>query len=316
MIVRTLSLNPAIDQTVTVPRLAAGEVVRAMSTRQDPGGKAVNVASCLADWGMKVVVTGFLGRDNATTFEQLFADKAIADRMIRVAGATRTNIKILEDSGRTTDVNLPGFVASADDLKAVFNQLDTVTEGDLVVISGSQPSGLPADCTAQFLARLAGRGARVVLDVSGETLAQALAGSAMPYAIKPNRHELEELLGRSLKGPDDVLGAARDLLARGIRLVVVSLGEAGALFVSTEGALMARPVSIATGSSVGAGDAMVAGLTAALAEGLALPDLARQATAFAGAKLRNPGPHLPPPDEVRALAAWVSTKAAGEFTAG
>lgn len=316
MIIRTLALNPAIDQTVTVPQLVPGEVVRAASTRQDPGGKAVNVASCLADWGMKVVITGILGRDNAASFEQLFAAKGIADRMIRVAGATRTNIKILEDGGRTTDVNLPGFTASPEDIKAVSNQLDTVNPGDLVVVSGSQPAGLPEDCTAQLLARLVERGARVVLDASGETLARALAGPAMPHAIKPNRHELEALLGRSLKGPDDVLGAARDLLARGIQLVVVSLGEAGALFVNAEGALMARPVSIATGSSVGAGDAMVAGLTAGLAEGLALPDLARQATAFAGAKLRNPGPHLPAPDEVRALAAWVNTKPAGAFAAG
>lgn len=316
MIIRTLALNPAIDQTVTVPELAVGEVVRATSTRQDPGGKAVNVASCLADWGSKVVITGFLGRDNAASFEQLFADKGIADRMIRVAGATRTNIKILEEGGRTTDVNLPGFVASEEDVKAVFNQLNTVVEGDLVVISGSQPVGLPADCTAQLLARLAGKGARVVLDVSGETLAEALAGQAMPYAVKPNRHELEALLGRSLRGPDDLLAAAHDLLARGIELVVVSLGEAGALFVNRQGSLMARPVKIATGSSVGAGDAMVAGLTAGLAEGLALPDLARQATAFAGAKLRNPGPHLPAPEEVRALAAWVSTKSTGEYAAG
>lgn len=84
-------------------------MVRATASRHDPGGKAINVASCLADWGVKVIVTGLLGQENAASFEQLFAQKGIADRMIRVAGATRTNIKILEDGGRTTDVNLPGM---------------------------------------------------------------------------------------------------------------------------------------------------------------------------------------------------------------
>ena len=134
--------------------------------------------------------------------------------MIRVAGSTRTNIKILEDGGRTTDVNLPGFAARPEDTKAVFNQLDTVATGDLVVVSGSQPQGLALDTTARLVADLAGRGARVVLDVSGEPLAQALAGAVMPHAVKPNRHELEALVGRSLAEPTALLAAARDLLQR------------------------------------------------------------------------------------------------------
>ncbi len=305
MMIRTVALNPAIDQTVTLDRLDPGAVIRAHATRQDPGGKAVNVASCLADWGSKVVVTGLLGRDNAASFEQLFEAKGIADRMIRVAGATRTNIKILEGDGRTTDVNLPGFQARPEDTKAVFNQLDTVAAGDVVVVSGSQPPGLADDTTARLVADLAGRGARVVLDVSGAPLAQALAGAAMPFAVKPNRHELEELVGHPLPDQAALVAAAASLLARGIRLVAVSLGADGALFLDAEGGVTAHPVALATGSSVGAGDAMVAGITAALAEGLALPDLARQATAFAGAKLTRAGPHLPPADQVRALAAQV-----------
>lgn len=307
MMIRTVALNPAIDQTICLPLLQPGEVVRATATRQDPGGKAVNAASCLADWGMKVVITGLLGQENAVRFEQLFAQKGIADSMIRVAGATRTNIKILEDGGRTTDVNLPGFDASPDDCKAVWNQLATVGSGDLVVVSGSQPVGLPPDATARLAADLAGRGARVVLDVSGAPLAAALDGPAgtMPFAIKPNRQELQDLLGRPLPDRAALVEAAQDLLMRGIALVVVSLGAEGALFATHDRALVAHPVALASGSSVGAGDAMVAGMTAALAEGLDLPALARQATAFAGAKLQNPGPHLPGVAEVRALAAQV-----------
>ncbi|MDO5612683.1 MAG: 1-phosphofructokinase family hexose kinase [Paracoccus sp. (in: a-proteobacteria)] len=304
--IHCIGLNPAIDQTVTLDRLEPGAVVRARSVRQDPGGKAVNVASVLADWGMAATAHGLLGQDNAAVFQALFAQKGITDRMIRVPGATRTNIKILEQDGRTTDVNLPGFDADAAALDRVRAGLDVAQAGELAVVSGSQPAALPPEATAALIAALTARGARVVMDVSGAPLRAALASDTLPFAIKPNRHELEELTGADLSDRADLVGAARDLLARGIGLVVVSLGTEGALFLTADDAVQARPVALSTGSAVGAGDAMVAGLTAALAEKLPLPDLARQATGFSGAKLQNPGPHLPSRDAVRDLAAQVA----------
>ncbi len=311
--IHTVCLNPAIDQTVCLDHLAPGEVHRASAVWRDPGGKAVNVASVLADWGLPVTVHGLLGAENAASFEELFARKGIADAMVRMPGATRTNIKILETGGRTTDLNLPGFAADGAAAGAVLAGLDTVE--DLVVVSGSQPDGLPPGATADLVAALAARGARVVLDVSGAPLAAALAAERLPHAIKPNRHELETYTGRKLQGRE-VLRVARGLQERGIALVVVSLGTDGALFVSAEGAVQARPLALATGSTVGAGDAMVAGITAGLAEGLGLADLARQATAFAAGKLRNPGPHLPPVAEVRALAGQVELRPVAEEITG
>ena len=119
-------------------------------------------------------------------------------------------------------------------------------------------------------------------------------------------------LGRPLSDPAALIDAGGELLARGIQLVVVSLGTEGALFLSAEGGVIARPPDLSRGSTVGAGDAMVAGITAALAEGLSLPALARQATAFAAGKLRNAGPHLPPVAEVRAIAAAVRLSGVGQ----
>ncbi|MFT3688704.1 1-phosphofructokinase family hexose kinase [Paenirhodobacter sp.] len=302
--IHTICLNPAIDQTVGLAELVPGEVLRADFVRLDPGGKAVNVASVLADWGLPVTVHGLLGADNADGFEALFTRKGIADAMIRMPGATRTNIKILETGGRTTDVNLPGFAADAAAADAVRAGLNAVT--GLAVVSGSQPAGLPADTTARIVADLAGQGARVVLDVSGAPLTEALSAPVLPYAVKPNRHELEAFAGRSLADRAELVAVARDLLARGIGLVVVSLGTEGAVFLSAEGGVQVRPLALATGSTVGAGDAMVAGITAGLSEGLPLADLARRATAFAAGKLRNAGPHLPPKAEVEALAQQVA----------
>lgn len=317
--IHTVTLNPALDQTVMLDHLDPGEVVRASAVRLDPGGKGVNVASCLADWGADVVAHGLLGQDNAALFEALFARKKIRDAMIRLPGATRTNIKILETGatqrGRTTDVNLPGFAATTEAGLAVARGLQDALAGGagsspaeggaLVVISGSQPAGLAPGFCAALTADLAAKGARVVLDVSGAPLTAALAAppGALPHAIKPNRQELEAATGQSLPDREALLQAATGLVARGIGLVVISQGTEGALFVSAEGAVQALPVALSEGSTVGAGDAMVAGITAALQDGLGLADLARLATGFAAGKLRNPGPHLPPADEVRALAA-------------
>lgn len=306
----TVALNPAVDLTVGLSQLVPGEVARARSARHDPGGKGVNVASCLADWGARVAIHGLLGTENAARFEKLFASKGIADRMVRLAEPTRTNIKLLEEGGRTTDVNLPGFSASARDLAAVADSLADVGAGALVAISGSQPPGLDDDASARLTGGLARRGARVMLDVSGAPLRAALAlpADAAPFAIKPNRHELEECLGRPLVVRADLVAAARGLLDRGIALVVVSLGTEGAIFVGRDVAVHAAPVALSHGSTVGAGDAMVAGIVSALAEGLTLDRLAQRATAFSVGKLRNAGPHLPERTELRSLASAVPVR--------
>ena len=138
-------------------------------------------------------------------------------------------------------------------------------------------------------------------------LASALAAApgALPFAVKPNRHELEEWAGHPLPTLADVRAAAGDLRGRGIPVVVVSLGEEGALFLAEEGAVLARPPATRIKSTVGAGDALVAGLVAALRAGLDLTATARLATAFAAAKLTREGANLPPRAEVEAIAGSV-----------
>ncbi|EJL22489.1 1-phosphofructokinase [Caulobacter sp. AP07] len=315
--VRTVTLNPAIDQTVALDTLRPGQVHRALAVRHDPGGKGVNVASCLADWGVPTIVTGLLGADNAAPFEALFAAKAIEDRFVRVPGDTRTNIKLLETSpgGTTTDINLPSPFADAAALAEVRRRLDDVAPDDLVVLSGSLADSLPDDTYRRLIGDLRAIGARVVLDASGAPLAEALtaAEDALPFCIKPNRHELETWAGRGLEDPVALLAAARALHGMGIALVTVSLGAQGALFVSGEGALHVAPPVLEAGSAVGAGDAMVAGLTAAVRAGASLEAVARLSTAFATGKLRHPGAHLPDGETVLALAALAAITPAQDW---
>jgi 1-phosphofructokinase len=311
MRVLTVTLNPAIDETITLDRLVPGAVHRARDVRRNAGGKGVNVASCLSDWGMPSVALGLLGAENPALFEALFAGSAIEDRLIRVPGATRVNLKIV-DAEDTTDITLGGAPVSSEQVTALAAEIEGLAGPDtLVVLAGSVPPACPPSIYAELTARLRERGARVLLDSSGAPLELALAATVLPQCLKPNRHELSEWSGGSLDTIADVLAATMPLRPRGAELIVVSLGADGALFLSDEGALLARLDVLQVVSTVGAGDAMVAGLAAAMAEDASLERAARLATAFAVAKLGLAGPHLPEPAAVEALAQQVKIVAVG-----
>lgn len=307
----TVTFNPAIDQTVTLDRLVPGEVHRARSVRQNAGGKGVNVASCLADWGVPVAAYGLLGGDNDAPFNALLADKAIEDRFIRIPGATRVNLKLLDDGG-TTDINLDGIAIDAGRTEMVSATIcDAVRTGDLVVLAGSLPPGCPPDTYATLVEKLHARGCTVILDTSALPLKCALMADVLPSVIKPNREELAHLLGEPLSDMPSLVAAAVGLNRRGVDLVVVSMGADGALFLSAQGALVAQLPVGELASTVGAGDAMVAGIAAAIVEasgidGASPERIARLGTAFAVGKLGMIGPNLPAHASVEALAADVT----------
>lgn len=277
--IATITLNPAIDQTVAVRDFRAGEVNRVDWTRTDPGGKGVNVASILADYGVPVAVTGFLGAQNDQIFRHLFEQKGIEDRFVRIAGRTRTGIKVVDPLRQhTTDINFPGEAPSSADLEQLGARLDELaTECDWFIFSGSLPAGVPVTIYRDLLQHV--RGKNVALDTSGEAFRQAVA--AAPTVIKPNVAELSQYLGKPLTTQGHLLDAARGLLRLGVQTVVVSLGEQGALFVEEGEAVQATPPAVVVQSTVGAGDAMVAGIVAGKQRRLPLSDCARLATAFA-----------------------------------
>lgn len=306
--VLAVALNPALDHTIEVNHLRPGDVNRALRMQVDVGGKGINVASCLADFGVASAVTGQIGRDNAIQFEALFQAKAIDNQCFYLDGLTRINTKLVDRANdETTDINMPGPTLSANEIEALLNRLlarmaGLVSAGSWVVASGSLPPGWPADTYQRLIAHAHGLGARVLLDASGAALAAGI--QAAPDILKPNRAELAELVGRPLADTAAVVAAARELLARdpGPRTVVVSMGGDGALFIDATHTLLAQPLPTRLISTVGAGDAMVAGIVAAQLEGMALTEAARLATAFSAAKLARLGPHLPPPEAVRRLA--------------
>ncbi|MDB6153453.1 MAG: 1-phosphofructokinase [Chthoniobacteraceae bacterium] len=279
----TVTLNPAIDQTVTVSNFTAGIVNRVEQVRSNPGGKGVNVAVSLADAGHRVAVTGFFGKENCAAFESLFLEKGIRDYFVRILGETRIGIKISDPVlNQTTDINYPGPAPAATDLALLKERLDGV-DCTWVTLGGSLPPGVDPAIYLHLIAALKGRGRKVLLDTSGEPLRLAL--DALPNIIKPNIHELEALLGHPLPTHDDVVDAARNLITKGIELIVVSMGKDGACFVSGKETVIAHPPDVDVLSTVGAGDAMVAGLVSARLRQLSLQESARLATAFSVAAL-------------------------------
>jgi 1-phosphofructokinase len=275
--VATVTLNPAIDRTIEVPGFALGAVNRATHLGDRAGGKGINVAAALAADGHRTVALGFLGRDNAAVFETFLAVHGIQDALLRMPGETRTGLKIVDPvRNETTDLNFPGLPPTVEDLAALTRQLDTI-QTCWCVLAGSLPPGVPVDFYREAITRLKVRGVRVGLDASGAPLREAI--EAGPDFIKPNVHELSDLVGHALPDRTAIVAAARTLNARGIPLVVVSCGAEGAVFVSDAEIVHARPPAITVGSTVGAGDAMVAGIVAAQLRGLSLMETARHATA-------------------------------------
>jgi 1-phosphofructokinase len=317
----TLTLNPAIDQTAAVANFKAGAVNRVSWEQADPGGKGVNVASFLSDFGVPVTVSGFLGKENAALFQIWFDRKHITNQFVAIAGRTRTNVKIIDDvQNQVTDINFPGQPPTAEDIAALDRVVDELAiDHDWFVLSGSLPAQVEPDIYAKLTQRLKAKGKTVVLDASGESLrqvlaqaTQAIAGQAIaaPDLIKPNLEELQEGLGRSLTSNAEIVQAARQLIATGIGCVVVSMGAEGAIFVDPEFALWACPPPVQVISTVGAGDAMVAGFVAGKLRQLSLADCARLATAFAIGTLSQVGARLPPLDKVESLMTQVEIKSA------
>jgi 1-phosphofructokinase len=296
----TVTLNPAIDQTLSIPGFAAGRVNRVAESRTHAGGKGVNVACCLADLGVEVTATGFLGADNADVFEASFAQRGITDLFVRIPGRTRVGIKVVDERSQTTDINFPGLTPARKDLSELFKRVDELAEsGGWFAFSGSVPAGVPSTVYARLIDRIQSKFGEVVLDTSGRPLREALKSA--PDILKPNVDELGELVGRTLKTIADIRAAGESLLKSSTRLVVVSMGGEGAVFIDHFHTLLARPPKVAVRSTVGAGDAMVGGILYGLRHDLSPVDFARVAVASGAYAVTRLGAGIEDRDELQRL---------------
>ncbi len=289
----TITLNPAIDQTVFLNRLTVGKVNRATRHQRQAGGKGVNVSSMLGSYGLASTATGFLGKDNPRVFLDLFKSKNIRDEFIKIPGETRTGIKIVDEATReTTDINFPGLEPTLAELQQFEKKLRKLVKPDRwFVLAGSLPVGISPDFFEEILALLKRGGAKIAADTSGEALKIAIRGGA--DLVKPNEHELAEFLGHEVPDFASRVDAAQRLQREKVPHVILSLGSEGALFISPEKALMASAPSVKVVSTVGAGDSLLAGYLAGLTTDRSPVDRAKLATVFAWCALEDLRRQLP-----------------------
>ncbi len=286
----TVTLNPAVDYTVRATDFRIGEINRPKEAHLRIGGKGINVSLVLAALGVPSVAMGFVAGFTGDAIEAGVREAGVEADFVRLDnGFSRINLKLCTDV--ETELNGPGPDVPTDKLAELLNKLDRLQDGDTLVLSGSIPPTLPSDIYARMLARPAGKAIRVAVDTTGEALRAVLP--YRPFIIKPNRRELEELLGESLDTQQDLVRAARRLQAEGARHVLVSLGGDGALLLDGDGHVHTAGACRGTvQSTVGAGDSMLAGFLAGCGEDAA-PNYAqalRLGTACGGATAFSVGP--------------------------
>ncbi len=296
MKIATVTLNPAIDQTVKVDNFRPNRVNRAQAISFDASGKGVNVASFLADYGHNIAVTGYLGQANVGIFEEFFASKGIDDWFVRIPGNNRINVKVVDAvNQQTTDINMPGQTPPQEAMSTLLETIERLASScDWFVLSGSLPPHVPTTIYATIITQLKRQNKRIILDTSGEALREGI--QAGPTIVKPNIEELQHLTGHSLTSEAEIQQAAHQLLNEDIELVVVSVGKQGAMLVEQATTLIATPPEVTVKKTFGAGDAMVAGLVTAQIQGLSLADCGRLATAFSVGAIAHLSYNLPARD--------------------
>ena len=262
----TITLNPALDKTYTTGSLMLGQVNRMRTVHNIAGGKGINVAKILRQYGYSVAACGFLGGYTGQFIENCMQEIQAECHFTKVAGETRCSINVIAEDGYVTEILEPGPVIAAQELEQFFKDYrEAAGKSDLIVMSGSVAKGIPADIYGKLIAIGKEAGKRCILDTSGEALLHGM--EAGPYMIKPNQKELEYVAGHKLKDIKEVQEAAQRLREKGIGHVLVSMGKKGLLSVSGEGTLWAKSPSVKAVNTVGCGDSVVASYAMSVLKG-------------------------------------------------
>jgi 1-phosphofructokinase family hexose kinase len=281
--------NTAIDRTLIVPGFRAGEALHAERALVVAGGKGPNVARVIRLLGGEARCAGFLGGHSGRLFAELAEREGLRGAWTWVEHETRTCVIIVDpEHGQATGIYEPGATVSLEDwVRLQADVLRESTGTSAVCFSGSLPSGVPPKAFADLIASLSAVGRQVWVDTSGSALQAALA--ARPFGIKVNGPEVGAVLGRDVQGVAAALEAADELWRAGPTLAVLTLGASGAVLVSETERWHAQPPSVQAMSSVGSGDAFLAGLVTGLECGSGCSEALRRAVAAGTANALSAG---------------------------
>lgn len=260
----TLTFNPSLDYIVTVPQFTCGMVNRTSEEHIFPGGKGINVSMVLKNLGFENTALGFLAGFTGDKLKNLVEEKGIHAEFIPVEqGMTRINVKLRSE--QETEINGQGPAIGAEDIQKLYDRLDALQDGDILVMAGSIPDVMPGTMYMDIMKYLQKKQLKIVVDATKDLLVNVL--QYHPFLIKPNNHELGEIFGITIKEKAEVIAYAKKLQEQGARNVLVSMAGDGAVLVAEDGTIhQAEAPKGKVVNSVGAGDSMVAGFLAGYLE--------------------------------------------------
>ncbi len=260
----TVTLNPALDRTLNVDNFTIGTVNRVIRARYDIGGKGINVSKVLKNFNIDSLCLGFLGGIWEGYFLQELKRRNISSNFTHIDEDTRTNTKVVDTlQGTFTDINEAGPDIKKSELEKFMDTFeDSCNNGDIVILSGGVSPSVPCDIYGKLIKIAKGKGATTILDAEEELLKEGV--KAKPDIIKPNIHELTKLVKLNEDSDDAIIKAGKKLVEYGIKKVLVSLGERGAIYVTENGVYKCGGLKVPVKSTVGAGDSMVAALAYSL----------------------------------------------------
>ncbi len=305
----TLTINPAIDRTVSVDKLVFEDRAYILDRSEAGGGRGINASKVIHGFGGKTLALLTAGGASGEKMLKSLAGMGFPFESVPVASETRTNITISDKQGLTVKLNEIGEPLSADELKQIRQLVEArLTKAHWLMICGSMPPGVPVHYYCDLIEMAKARGVKTLVDTDGAALLHSL--EAKPTLITPNQHEGERLLGRALITRGQFLEAVDRIQKMGSESVILSLGSRGAIGSSPEGVFEVLPPHVDALCPIGAGDAMAAAFTWSMEKKKSFADALRWGVAAGTAKAMLPGMTFPTLDQTRAVYRQVEVRPA------
>ena len=273
----TVCMSPSVDVTIELDQLNVGKVNVVKSKTLSFTGKALNVAIGVARLGGEAYATGFMYNENGAMFERALDKEGVPFAFVWNSGRVRENYKCIDKRSMLTEINDVGGQVASEKLGELLHMIRSFSQrSDVTVISGGLPRGVDTAYYRELFRAVDSHSLRIA-DTEGAKLFAALEAGV--DLVKPNLEELQETLGREFKDKEDLLAGCRELLDRGAKVVLLSLGKDGAVITDGSRNYFCRSINVAVNSTVGAGDGMVAAAATMLQKGADLPDILRAGVA-------------------------------------
>ena len=297
----TITFSPCIDKTTSVQDFIPEKKLRCEVPVYEAGGGGINVSRALYKLGGHSVAIYPSGGCTGALFDRLLSRDKVPVKVVRAESETRENFIVVEESsGNQYRFGVPGSVLAEHEWKKLVSMIEEENEIDYIVASGSLPPGVPLDVYGKIATIAKNKNAKFIVDTSGEALKHAVNEGV--FLVKPNLNELGALTGKPVANAMQIIDAAKQIIAdKHCSAVVVSMGGAGAVFVSEDHAEKILVPRVDVKSTVGAGDSMVAGIVLYLSRGKEIFEAVQYGLACGTAATLNPGTELCKKEDADAL---------------